>query len=49
MRCPVVLRRNGSAKAVQVDQLITVVELEDLAHVLDDLEVLVTLRVAVVQ
>ena len=43
------VRRNGAAEAVQVDHLVCVVELEDVAHVLDRLQVLITARVEVMK
>ena len=41
----VIIRWDGAAKSIQVDHLVTVVELEDVADGLNRLQVLVSLRV----
>ena len=49
MGCSVSVRRNGTSKSIERNLLISVVELENTANALDGLQVLIALRVEVME
>jgi len=49
VRRTVSVRRNGTTKTVKVDHLVRVIELKNVAHILDSLQILVALRIEIVE
>lgn len=49
MRRPIGVRRNGATEAIESNLFVCVVILENLSHISDGLEILIPLRIEVVQ
>ena len=49
VRATIVIRRDGSTEAIQIDLLVSVVELEDIADTLNGVQVLVSVWIHVVE